>query len=500
MTNYQKLEARFRQISALEDLRSIAGWDEAVMMPAGGGPSRGRSLSELGTIIQNLSTEPQLKDWLEGAEGETNQFNDWQKANLREMRRIYLEQTAIPVELNQKLILARMTCEQKWRQLRAKNDWAGFLPHLQELLNLTREMYQGLSKVFGLPVYDTALNMYSRGLNEKIVETLFTRLRSELPGLIESVLAKQKHEHVIFPLGEFPMHAQKTLGLELMQAVGFSMDHGRLDESHHPFCGGTPRDVRITTRYNQNEFVSSLMGVLHETGHALYEQHLPEAWLGQPVGSSAGMSIHESQSLFMEMQVCRSREFMEFAFPYIERFMGPHMDNKEALTPDNLHKLVTRAKRGLIRVDADEVTYPAHVILRFEIERDLLLDKWPLKELPTVWNEKMKGLLGLSTLGNDKNGCMQDVHWPSGAFGYFPAYTFGAVIAAQLFKALESQTPDIRQKIGKGDLASVRQWLNDQIWSQGSLYSTQELVEKATGPLSADPFLNHLNKRYLNAH
>ncbi len=261
MTNYQKLEARFRQIAALEDLRAIAGWDEAVMMPAGGGPSRARSLSELGAIIQNLSTEAQLKDWIERAEGETGTLNHWQKANLREMRRIYLEQTAIPVELNQKLIVARMTCEQHWRKMRGQNDWAGFLPHLQELLNLTREMLQGLSRVFGLSVYDTALNMFSRGLNEKVVEGLFSRLRQELPGLIEAVLAKQKQEHVIMPLGEFPMRAQKTLGLELMQAVGFSMDHGRLDESHHPFCGGTPRDVRITTRYNQNEFISSLMGV-----------------------------------------------------------------------------------------------------------------------------------------------------------------------------------------------------------------------------------------------
>ena len=262
MTPYQKLEARFRQISALEDLRAIAGWDEAVMMPVGGSSSRSRSLSELGAIIQNLSTEPQLKDWLDQAQSESS-LNVWQKANLREMRRIYLEQTAIPVELNQKLIVARMNCEQHWRKMRGQNDWPGFLPHLQELLNLTREMLKGLSKVFELPVYDTALNMFSRGLNVKTVESLFSRLRAELPELIEATLAKQKHEHVIMSLGEFPMQAQKTLGLELMQAVGFSMDHGRLDESHHPFCGGTPRDVRITTRYNQNEFVSSLMGVFH---------------------------------------------------------------------------------------------------------------------------------------------------------------------------------------------------------------------------------------------
>jgi carboxypeptidase Taq len=499
MTSYQNLEARFKQIAALEDLRSIAGWDEAVVMPVGGSESRGRSLAALGEIIQNLSTAPEIGRWLDGCENEKLAQGPWQAANVREMRRTYLEQTAIPKELNQKLIIAKMTCEQKWRVMREQNNWQGFLPVLSELLDLTREMLGGLGKIFSTEKYDTGLNQFSRGLNSQIVEKLFGEIRHELPGYVTHALERQEKEKLIFPEGSFPMAAQKALGLELMKAIGFSFENGRLDESHHPFCGGTARDVRITTRYDETDFVSSLMGVLHETGHALYEQNLPEEWLGQPVGLACGMSIHESQSLFMEMQVCRSREFLEFAQPFIERHMGQHVKNPDSLKPDNLHKLMTRVERGLIRVDADELTYPAHIILRFEIERDLIEGRLQIKELPRAWNEKMQSLLGLSTLGNDKNGCMQDVHWPSGSFGYFPAYTFGAVIAAQLMNTVQKSIPGVSMQIAKGQFGPVQAWLRENIWSQGSRLQTLELVEQATqAPLSSEYFLKHLRLRYLN--
>jgi carboxypeptidase Taq len=287
------------------------------------------------------------------------------------------------------------------------------------------------------------------------------------------------------------------LGLELMKKVGFDLQHGRLDESTHPFCGGNPRDVRITTRYNENEFLSSLMGVLHETGHALYEQNLPREWIEQPVGQACGMAIHESQSLLMEMQIVRSREFLLFAAPLIRKHFGPHTKNPEALEDENLIHLVTRVKPGLIRVDADEVTYPAHVIMRFEIERDLLDDRWPLAELPRVWNEKMQSYLGLSTVDNYKNGCMQDVHWPSGMWGYFPAYTFGAVIAAQLFATCVQKNPSVRGEIRDGNFSNLQTWLRENIWSQGSRLDTLQLVEQASGPLSVAAFRKHLETRYL---
>lgn len=498
MNSYEKLEGRFRQIQRLNDIRAIASWDEAVMMPVGASPYRNEALAELGLVIQNLVNSPDVGEWIAETVANQSNLNGWQRSNLREMQRIYLENTAVPAELNQRLTVARMNCEQQWRKLRTENNWSGFLPHLQEVLNLTREMLKELQKANGLSIYDTALSLFSPGLSTSVVEKLFSELKSFLPQMIQDVVEKQKRENWLIPEGVFPQSAQKALGLDLMQALGFSLDIGRLDESHHPFCGGNPRDVRITTRYNEHEFVSSLMGVLHETGHALYEQHLPEAWLTQPVGAGCGMSIHESQSLFMEMQVCRSKEFLTFAAPLIRNHMTPFTKNLASLETENLVKLVTRVKPGFIRVDADEVTYPAHIILRFEIERDLLEDNWSLSELPAVWNEKMKSYLGLSTLGNDANGCMQDVHWPSGGYGYFPAYTFGAVIAAQLFNKLRETHPGISRDIEKGEFLTVRSWLNENVWSLGSSLHTLELVERAAGPLSATAFRKHLQLRYLS--
>ncbi|MBX3020289.1 MAG: carboxypeptidase M32 [Bdellovibrionales bacterium] len=497
MTSYEKLEARFLQISRLNDARSILGWDEAVMMPTGSSDSRNQTLAELAGVIQNLSISPEIGDWLGEAEGDP-QLLPAQKANVREMKRIYTEMTAVPSELNQKLVVARMTSEQKWRTLRGQNDWAGFMPYMEEVLKLTREATRLLAEKRGLSLYDAALSTFSNGLTTQVVEKLFTEIKSFLPDTINAVLHKQKSETVIMPEGSYPIAAQKALAKELMGAVGFNFENGRLDESHHPFCGGTQRDVRITTRYSEKEFLSALMGVLHETGHAMYEQHLPLKWLGQPVGAAAGMAIHESQSLLMEMQVSRSAEFMHFAGPAIRKHFAVHTKNPEALSDENLAKLVTRVKRGYIRVDADEVTYPAHVILRFELERDLLEDRLQVKDVPAAWNEKMKAYLGLSTEGNYKDGCMQDVHWPAGLFGYFPAYTFGAIIAAQFFARIEQVRPGVRSEIAKGNLSGVQSWLTDNVWSKGSELTTLDLVTAVSEPLSVASFRAHIQKRYLS--
>ena len=498
MNSYEKLEARFLKISRLNDIRNISQWDEAVMMPAGASPGRNEALAELAAIIQELSIRKEIGDWI--ADARQLSLNDWQKANLREMHRVYVEQTAIPTDLNRRLVVARMNCEQKWRTLRAENDWKGFYPYLNELLELTREMLGRLGEVLNLSPYDAALGMFSPGLNTETVRALFGEIRQFLPQMIQDSVELQKMQPFIAPRGRFPMAAQKALGQELMQRVGFATSNGRLDESHHPFCGGTSRDVRITTRYNNDEFVSSLMGVLHETGHGLYEQNLPEKWLGQPVGAACGMSIHESQSLFMEMQICRSAEFVNFAAPSIRKHLGQYVDNPESLHADNLVRLLSRVSPGLIRVDADEVTYPAHIILRFEIESALLTGSLKLSDLPEAWDEKMKQLLGLSTSGNDKNGCMQDVHWPSGSFGYFPAYTFGAVIAAQLFVEMQKALPNARAQIAQGDFAQLQSWLRDRVWSQGSRLQTLDLVKSASGrALSTQDFHAHLKRRYLNS-
>ncbi len=466
-------------------------------MPPASGSARADSLGEMGVLIQGLVDQPEVGDWLAHAEAQKPKLQPMQVANLRCMQRIYLENTAVPSDLNRRLTVARGKAEQSWRQLRTDNNWKDFLPQMREVLQLTRESLSALGSAMGLSLYDSALNLHSRGLTTKNVEVLFNELKAFLPGLADRVLAKQGRAQILVPEGVFPVQAQKALCRELMTTLGFDISRGRLDESHHPFCGGNPHDVRITTRYRDNEFISSLLGVLHETGHALYEQNLPREWVEQPVGQPCGMAIHESQSLLMEMQIVHSPEFLEFAAPLMRRHFQEHVKNPKSLETDNLIRLINRVERGWIRVDADEVTYPLHVILRFEIERDLLEDRWPLEELPAVWDIKMRQYLGISTLGNDRNGCMQDVHWPGGAFGYFPAYTFGAVIAAQLFAKIANENPSVRQQIRQGEFQAINTWLRERIWNQGSLHDTLELVESACGPLGTVAYQRHLESRYL---
>jgi carboxypeptidase Taq len=312
--------------------------------------------------------------------------------------------------------------------------------------------------------------------------------------LIARVTERQAGEPVLRPVGPFPKAAQRALSLEVMQLVGFDFDGGRLDESAHPFSGGVPEDVRLTTRYREDDFLPSLMGTIHETGHARYEQNLPREWLGQPVANARSMALHESQSLSFEMQLGCSRPFARLMAPLIAKHLGA----QPAFEADNLPRLLTRVQPGTIRVDADEVTYPAHVILRFEIERALIEGDIEAEDVPALWDERMLALLGVDTRGNYRDGCMQDVHWPEALFGYFPCYSLGAMYAAQWFATMRRQTPDLDERVGRGDLGVVFDWLRDNIWTQGSRWTTDELATRASGePLNPAHFKAHLERRYL---
>jgi carboxypeptidase Taq len=280
-----------------------------------------------------------------------------------------------------------------------------------------------------------------------------------------------------------------------MEALGFDFHHGRLDVSLHPFCGGTPDDVRITTRYDDEDFRRALMGVLHETGHALYERGLPAEWRGLPVGEARGMVLHESQSLLIEMQVCRSRRFLHYAAPLLRKVLG---GGGPAWDAENLYRHYTRVEPGFIRVDADEVTYPAHVILRYELERAMLAGDLAPADLPGAWSEGMRRLLGLSP-PTDRLGCLQDIHWYDGAWGYFPTYTLGAIAAAQIFQAALGADPTISEGIERGDFLPFLSWLRPRIHAQASRLSTRELLIETTGrPLDPATFKAHLERRYLD--
>jgi carboxypeptidase Taq len=369
-TAYQDLSGRFHRIGVIEDALGILHWDQATLMPEGSAPARAEQIATLSVLRHELLTQPEIGDLLDAGDGNGGDGEDWQRANLREMRRNYLHATAVPADLVEARSRADAACELSWRSARADNDYASLLPSLEEVLRLAREVAAAKSAKLGLSPYDALLDGYEPGARSAAIDAVFTDLAAFLPGFLQQVLDVQNSRpDPLMPEGPFPIETQNALGRQLMRAIGFDFERGRLDISHHPFCGGSAGDIRITTRYDEADFTSSLMGVLHETGHAMYEAGLPEAWRYQPVGGALGMAIHESQSLLIEMQVCRSRPFLAYAGPLMRQAFdgsGP------AWELENLYRLYTRVEPGFIRVDADEVTYPAHIILRYRLERALI--------------------------------------------------------------------------------------------------------------------------------
>ncbi len=497
--SYRALEEHFRRIARLEHLDAIASWDEAAMMPAGGGEARAEALATLKTLIHAETSSPKVGEWLARAEAEQGQLDSWQRANLREVKSGYVRATAVPPELVEAAALANSKSEQAWRKLRPQNDWQSFQPLLTEVVRLQREVAAALADRLGLGPYDALLDGYEPGGRTAHIAPLFAELSAALPDLIARTMERQARAPAVSLAGTFPVEAQRQLGLALMKQLGFDFEHGRLDTSHHPFCGGVPQDVRITTRYDESDVLSALLGVLHETGHAKYEQHRPAAYVDQPVGRARSMSLHESQSLLLEMQVCRSREFAQFLAPRLAQSFPEVPGGAEAVfSTENLARVLTRVRPDYIRVEADELTYPCHIVLRFEIERALIAGKLEVKDIPELWDSEMQRLLGLSTAGDYEDGCMQDVHWPAGLFGYFPTYTLGAMTAAQLFQAARRALPGLGSAIASGDLSGLDGWLDEHVWSQGCLLETPELVRSATGaPLGTGAFLSHLRRRYL---
>lgn len=489
---YSELTRLHTRLYRYQHLASIVGWDRNAMMPPAGNEARAAAEAELSALIHRTRTDPRLETWLKAAGQET--LDDVAQANLREIRRDWRSANALPESLVEAKTLAGARCEHAWRSQRKANDWKGFLENFREVLRLSREEAKLLAAETGLAPYDALMDRFEPGVRATDIDRIFGDVRSWLPDLVARARAKQADEAVLVPQGPFPVAAQRALNREVMGLLGFDFEAGRLDESAHPFSGGVPEDVRLTTRYSEDDFARSLLGTIHETGHARYEQNLPREWLGQPIGTARSYGIHESQSLSCEMQLARSRSFIGLLAPLLIK----HFGDQPAFDPDNLYRLWTRVQPGFIRVDADEVTYPAHVILRYEIERPLVEGEIEAEDIPALWDEKMQALLGLDTRGNYRDGCLQDVHWTDGAFGYFPSYTLGAMYAAQWFAVIRRAAPDLDARIAAGDVKPVFDWQREFIWSQGCRWSTPELVMRASGEaLNPAHFRSHLERRYL---
>jgi carboxypeptidase Taq len=495
MTAYDRLTARFARIATLGEASSVLSWDAATMMPRGGGAARGDQLAVLAGMQHSLLVAPGVDEDLAEAEA-ADETDPWRAANLRLMRHAYIRATALPPDLVEAQARANSACEKVWREARRLSDFAMVRPHLQEVVRLIREAAAALAPALNLGPYDALMDGFQRGMRTADVTRVFGDYEAFLREALPRAEARQaRNPAPRRPVGPFPVEVQEALCRRLAERLGLDFAHARLDRSAHPFSGGTPADVRITSRYDEADFTQAVLAVVHETGHALYERGLPEAWARQPVGEAAGMAAHESQSLIVEMQACRSDAFLTWLGPELHTAFG---GDDVPYGADNLGRLWRRVERGFIRVDADEMTYPAHVILRFRLEQALVAGSLAVADLPGAWNDGFRALLGIAP-PDDRRGCLQDIHWYDGAFGYFPSYTLGAMAAAQLMAAARREVAGLEAALGRGDLSPLLGWLRIKVHGKGSLLEFNELLTQATGkPLDPTDFEAHLATRYLS--
>lgn len=489
---YRYLKKQFSRLSSIEDALGILGWDKEVMMPLGAAKRRAENLASLEGLYHEIVSDRSISDALIKANVGSN---PWDKANIREMSRAYRHAQALPETVIEETVKTSSQSEMAWRDGLKTGTFKEMIPIFEQVVELTQKKADILAEKFSLDPYDALLDSFEPGLRQAIIDPLFAQLRHHLPSLIKDITEKQQSNPPLPSYqGIFPEEKQKKLGQYVMQKLGFDNKYGRIDTSLHPFCGGARDDIRITTRYDHIDYLPALMGTIHETGHALYDLGLPPLWKAQPVGQAGGMLLHESQSLTMEMGIGRSREFVHWLMPILHHYFPKALAdyNEEAL-----YQQLTHVQPGFIRVDADEVTYPAHILIRYQIEKELLNGTISVKKLPERFNELVYELLGLN-VKDDRQGCWQDIHWPEGLFGYFPCYSLGAFAAAQFKETAFQQELCLPDFIARGDFSPFRNWLKTHIHAQGRLPQTLPLIEHVTSqPLKIEPWLRHIQNRYL---
>ncbi len=490
--SYEALTSRLREIGTLHSVQRLLGWDQEVMMPPAAARFRGEEIALLASLVHEKATDPALGDLIEAAEDALrNEEDELRSANLREIRRDYEKARKLPRELVAELSLAGSEGLEAWREARKSNDFPGFLPFLERLLDLSRRKAEHLAPSSDADLYDALLDEYEPGMTGGRVETLFRPLREALVPLIAR-LADSEHPppNTVHEL-RIPVPEQVRFSRRVAGRLGYDFQAGRLDTSTHPFTEGLgPGDTRITSRYQDHHFADALGSTMHEAGHALYEQGLPkEEYPGQPLSEAAGLGIHESQSRMWENQVGRSREFWVWALPVAVEILG------EALAPftvDEIYRAMNRVEPSLIRVEADEATYNLHIMLRFDLERALIAGDLLPADLPAAWNERMRSDLGVDP-PDDARGCLQDIHWSMGAFGYFPTYTLGNLYAAQIWETILQDLPDLPSEMSRGEFGGLLAWLREKIHRHGRRWPAAELCRKVTGrPLDFEPLVKYL--------
>ncbi len=492
MRAYTKLKEIFKDASLSSDIAGILHWDMSTMMPSNSRNQRAEQLAYLSKLSHDKISSNEVRDLI--LEAKSEELNQNETCNLREIEREHKLTSSVPSDLIQNISRTSAKCEGEWQEARKNSNFNLIKNSLGELIKLTKEEADILGKEFNLSPYEALVNKFEPGSNTKLIINVFDDLQQFLTPLIDTIIEKQRSQNILPIQYKITENQQKVIAEHIMKIIGFDFKRGRLDKSVHPFCGGSTNDVRITTRYNEDNPFSSLDGVMHETGHALYELNLPEKWSHQPVGKSRGMAMHESQSLLIEMQITRSLAFKKFLSKLLKDKFNITDKSFEA---NNLYLLGTRVEKSFIRVESDEVTYPLHIILRFNLERKIFNNEIGVHDIPEAWNDEYKKLFD-KKVEKDSDGCLQDVHWYAGLFGYFPTYSLGALTAAQFASQLRIDLPKLDLNIEKGKFDDLVNWLKTNIHEKASFFSTNEVLQQVTkSSLNAKYFKNYINNRYL---
>ncbi|MEM7624827.1 MAG: carboxypeptidase M32 [Planctomycetota bacterium] len=497
---YEDLLAHQRETALLASTASLLGWDQETMMPPGGLEHRSNQLSQLAGLVHGRATDARVGEWLTACEADTELMHDPTQpaaVNVREWRRDYDRATKLPAELVVEFSQTTSKAKAEWDTAKTHNDFPRFAPWLDKIVELSRQKAAcyGWDPASGEP-WDALAEGYETGMTAAAVTEVFTPLRERLVDLVGRLGEAPRQPSNRFNELKLPVADQEKLVRAVSAAVGFDYQRGRLDVSSHPFCSDTHcHDVRLTTRFAEDNFNDALGSTMHETGHGLYEQGLPPEFIGTPRGESVGLSIHESQSRLWENQVGRSRAFWSWCFPKLNETFG---DAVSGLTEEEVYAACNRVRPSLIRVEADEATYNLHIMIRFELERALLKNELDVGDLPTAWNQKYREYLGID-VPDDARGCLQDIHWSMGALGYFPTYTLGNLYGAQFFETATEALggrEEIQAMFARGEFAPLLDWLRTHIHEPGRTFTSADLCERITGrPLSADPLLRHLESK-----
>jgi len=487
---YGELTAKLKRVHTLGTVAGLLGWDEQVNLPPDSADQRAEQMALLAGLQHQAASDPVIGRRLTELEGRREALTADQQIVLRHARRDYDRVTKLPADFVEEKATHISRTYHAWAAAKAKSDFAAYAPYLEKHLELAKQEAAYLG--WGDRPYDYMIDLHDPGMDAATTGRLFAELKEGLLPLVREILVSPVKAKPGLLRG-FDVGKQREFLREVTERLGFDYRRGRIDVSLHPFCEGSGADIRMTTRFDANQPLDALFSSIHETGHGLYEQGLARADYGTALGQNAGMAVHESQSRLWENQVARSRAFWEF-FELRLRWKFPHQ--LEEIRPDDLYLAINAVEPTLIRVDADEVTYNLHILLRFELEQKLFSGELTVANLPKAWNRLSLELLGLTPTKNAE-GVLQDVHWSGGAFGYFPSYCLGNMIAAQFWYKAQEELPGLTQDFAKGDFSRLLAWLRAHVHAEGRRYDTRELVRHVTGEeLSPRHLLRYLRERY----